>query len=279
MIAITEPLFAAAESSSSSMEGFVNALFLISVALFVLSLKWLSAPTTARRGVFAGEIGMVLAVCGALVVAFEVNGVHLTPVVWLIITAAVGTALGIPIGVLMPMTAVPQRTAMSHAFGGMAAMLVGVGHYYLHYHPSIPNVPWAGRDIHWLTMAFLCFEVLLGGLTFTGSWMAFGKLQELLPTRPITYPHQNVINLSLLGFTILLGVVLVIFPGLQWVFPIFAILAMVFGVLLILPIGGADMPTVISLLNSYAGLSASMMGFVLGSNLLIVAGCWMGRQV
>jgi NAD(P) transhydrogenase subunit beta len=180
----------------------------------------------------------------------------------------------------MPMTAVPQRTALSHAFGALAACMVGIAHYYLHYYHPAPTAVVDGvvKPIHPLTMTILCFEVLLGGLTFTGSLMAFGKLQEILPTRPITYKNQNVINLSILGGTVFLGLILVIFPGWVYLFPLFVIAAMAFGVLLIIPIGGADMPTVISLLNSYAGLSASMMGFVLGSNLLIVAGALDGSS-
>jgi NAD(P) transhydrogenase subunit beta len=254
-------------------EALVTPLYLAAVALFVLSLKWLSAPATARRGVLAGEIGMGLAIAAALVLTL-LKFAPEAPLawIWVLSAMAIGSALGIPMGLLVPMTAVPQRTALSHAFGALAACLVGVAHYYLHY------ASFSELRIHPLTMAILGLEVVLGGLTFTGSLMAFGKLQELLPTRPITYKHQNISNLALLGVTLLLGVVLVCFPGLTWLFPLLVLLAMAFGVLLILPIGGADMPTVISLLNSYAGLSASMMGFVLGSNLLIVAGALDGSS-
>jgi NAD(P) transhydrogenase subunit beta len=127
-------------------------------------------------------------------------------------------------------------------------------------------------------MGFLCLEVLLGGLTFTGSLMAFGKLQEILPTRPIVYRNQNIFNLSILGAAIICGALLTTHPQWSWLFPILLVLAVTFGVLLIIPIGGADMPTVIALLNSYAGLSASMMGFVLNSKLLIIAGALDGAS-
>ena len=241
-----------------------TAMYVIAAALFVLSLKWLSAPHTARRGNMAGEIGMALAIVGALL-QHEIVGY-----LWILIGFAVGTLAGAPMAIWMKMTAVPQRTALSHAFGALAAALVGTAHYSLYFRE--------GAMPSHIVMAFLCLEVILGGLTFTGSLMAFGKLQEILPTRPMTYPNQNVFNLSLLGAALLCGVILVINPSLWWLFPILLLLAVTFGVLLILPIGGADMPTVIALLNSYAGLSASMMGFVLNSKLLIIAGALDGAS-
>ena len=125
--------------------------------------------------------------------------------------------------------------------------------------------------------AAIVAEVLLGFLTFTGSLMAAGKLQEVLPTRPVTYPGQNIVNFVLLGIAVLSGVWLVIDPTQDWLFPIVMVLALTFGVLLVIPIGGADMPTVISLLNAYAGLAAVAMGFVLDNKLLIIAGALDGR--
>src|SRR5205085_8556279 len=121
-------------------------------------------------------------------------------------------------------------------------------------------------------------ETLLGFLTFTGSLMAMGKLQEVLPTRPITYRNQNVINGILFTVALGLGVRLILSPGDTWIFPIFAGLSLLFGILLILPIGGADMPTVIALLNSYAGLSACAMGFALDNKLLVIAGALDGSS-
>jgi NAD(P) transhydrogenase subunit beta len=243
---------------------FATASYIIAAGLFVLSLKWLSAPATARRGNLAGEIGMALAILGALV-QHDIVSYR-----WILVGFAVGAAAGAPMAIWMHMTAVPQRTALSHAFGALAAALVGTAHYYLF---DLHNAPPAS-----VIMAFLCLEVLLGGLTFTGSLMAFGKLQEILPTRPIVYKNQNVFNLSVLGAAITCGVLLTIHPQWSFLFPILLILAVTFGVLLIIPIGGADMPTVIALLNSYAGLSASMMGFVLNSKLLIIAGALDGAS-
>jgi H+-translocating NAD(P) transhydrogenase subunit beta len=240
-------------------ENVVGLVYIVAAGLFVLALKWMSAPATARRGVFAGEIGMLLAIVGTLL-RHEVIDYQ-----WILVAFFLGSAIGIPLAYLMPMTAVPQRTAISHAFGALAAALVGTAEYYR-------------QTPHGFIMVALVLETLLGFVTFTASLMAFGKLQEILPTRPVTYRNQNVINLVLLGSAVLLGVLLVISPEQSWMFPIFITLAMLFGVLLIIPIGGADMPTVIALLNSYAGLSASAMGFVLGNNLLVIAGALDGSS-
>jgi len=235
--------------------------YIAASVLFILSLKWLSAPTTARRGVRAGELGMLLAVVGALlhhgIVDYK----------WIAVAMVVGAAIGAPLAIWMPMTAVPQRTAISHAFGALAAALVGTAEYYLH-----------TGSLSAFTMGALALETLLGFLTFTGSLMAFGKLQEILPTRPMTYLGQNVVNLALLAAALGIAGYLVVFPGEAWLFPIFAALSLAFGVLLILPIGGADMPTVIALLNAYAGLAAAAMGFVLDNKLLIIAGALDGSS-
>ena len=173
----------------------------------------------------------------------------------------VGFVLGMPLA-MVPLTAVPQRTALSHAFGGLAAGLVGAAEYYLVGSHADRRSTQRIRDRR------LVAEVILGFLTFTGSLMAAGKLTEIIPTRPITYKGQNAINLSLLGVAILAGVLLVIHPDWWMLFPIIILLSLAFGVLLIIPIGGADMPTVIALLNAYAGLSAVAMGFVLNNKLL-----------
>ncbi len=242
------------------IDTFIPLIYVAAAVSFILALKWLSAVSTARRGVIVGVVGMALAVGGTLlkpeIVSYQ----------WIAVAIVLGSIIGVPMA-MMPMTAVPQRTALSHAFGALAAALVGTAEYYLR-----------APGIDPFTMGALALEVLLGFLTFTASLMAFGKLQEILPTRPITYRNQNIINLSLLGLAVIAGVVLVANPGRTWLFPVFGGFALVFGVLLIIPIGGADMPTVISLLNSYAGLSACAMGFVLDNNLLIIAGALDGSS-
>jgi H+-translocating NAD(P) transhydrogenase subunit beta len=243
-------------------EHVTQAAYLIAAALFVFSLRWMSHPKTARRGVAAGVGGMALAVFGTLLHP------EIISYFWITIGVLVGTAIGIPLS-RVALTAVPQRTALSHAFGGLAAGLVGTAKYSL----WLPE----GELTAFRTGA-IALEVILGFLTFTGSLMAAGKLQEVIPTRPITYRGQNFINLALLGIALLAGVGLVIDPTLWALFPLLVGLSLVFGVLLILPIGGADMPTVISLLNSYAGLAAVAMGFVLENKVLIIAGALDGSS-
>jgi NAD(P) transhydrogenase subunit beta len=183
----------------------------------------------------------------------------------------IGMAIGIPIAYIMPMTAVPQRTALSHACGALAAALVGTAEFY-------QRQPHADTELRGFIMVALVVETLLGFLTFTGSLMAMGKLQEVLPQRPITYRNQNAVNFVLFAIAAALAVRLVLVPTDTFLFPIFAGLALLFGVLLIIPIGGADMPTVIAILNSYAGLSACAMGFALDNNLLVVAGALDGSS-
>ncbi len=246
--------------SPQATRQIIEFAYLCAVALFVLSLKWLSAPSTARSGVLAGEIGMALAI-GATLLYHGIVSYH-----WIVAALVVGCVIGIPLG-LVRMTAVPQRTALSHAFGALAAALVGTAEYYL-------DVPHISR----FTMSALAIEVILGSLTFTASLMAAGKLQEVLPQRPITYKGQNFVNLSLLAAAVLVAVYLVLNPGATYLFPVIVAIPLLFGFLMVIPIGGADMPTVISLLNSYAGLSAAAMGFVLGSKLLIVAGALDGSS-
>src|SRR6267154_474598 len=250
------------------MSGAVTYIYLVSAMLFILALKWMNSPATARRGIFAGETGMVLAIGGTLL-QLGVDGKlqHLTiDYVWIFAALGIGTAIGVPLG-LVQMTAVPQRTALSHAFGAFCVTLVGTSEFYL----GTPHIPG-------FKMAVLCCEVILGGLTVTGSLMAAGKLQEVLPQRPITFKGQNIVNLSMLVVAIVIAVYLVRNPGATHLYPVMVGIALVFGVMLVIPIGGADMPTVISLLNSYAGLSAAAMGFVLNNKLLIIAGALDGSS-
>jgi NAD(P) transhydrogenase subunit beta len=238
----------------------VEVLYLIASVLFILSLKWMSSPTSARHGIWAGEAGMLLAICGTLL--------HHGIVDYRLIAIALvlGTIIGIPLG-RVAMTAVPQRTALSHAFGALCVTLVGSAEFYL----QSPN-------ISPFLMSVLSVEVILGGLTITGSLMAAGKLQEILPQRPLTYKGQNFVNFLLLAVALVIAVYLVLHPDARNLFPFMILIALAFGVLLIIPIGGADMPTVISLLNGYAGLSAAAMGFVLDSKLLIIAGALDGSS-
>jgi NAD(P) transhydrogenase subunit beta len=244
------------------IEHLTQASYLAAAALFILSLRWLNHPSTARRGVAAGVAGMTAAIVGTLLHP-EIVGYT-----WIVVAMIVGTAVGVPLS-RVPLTAVPQRTALSHAFGGLAAALVGMAKY----------AWWLPEgELSTFRTSAIAVEVILGGLTFTGSLMAAGKLQEIVPTRPITYKGQNVINLSLLAIAVGSAIYLVARPEQWWLFVVILVMSLVFGVLLIIPIGGADMPTVISLLNSYAGLSAVAMGFVLENKVLITAGALDGSS-
>ena len=192
---------------------------------------------------------------------------------WIAGAVALGFIVGVPLS-WVPLTAVPQRTALSHAFGGLAAGLVGAAKFYL----------WLSEGPENLTafrMSAIVLEIILGFLTFTGSLMAAGKLQEIkwIPQRPVTYRFQNVSNIGMLAIALICGIALVLNPvGNAFLFPVIIALSLIFGILLIIPIGGADMPTVISLLNSYAGLSAVAMGFVLDNKLLVTAGALDGSS-
>ena len=246
----------------TAAEHLTQASYLAAAALFILSLRWLSDPRTARRGVAAGVGGMAAAIIGTLLHPEIVN------YTWIVVAIVVGSAIGIPLS-KVPLTAVPQRTALSHAFGGLAAGLVGTAKYFLWLQDG---------ELTTFRMAAIGIEVILGCLTFTGSLMAAGKLQEIVPTRPMTYRGQNFVNLALLALAAGAALFLLFRPGAWQLFPLIIVLSLTFGVLLIMPIGGADMPTVISLLNAYAGLAAVAMGFALENKVLITAGALDGSS-
>ena len=246
--------------SALVLQQYLDFAYIAAVVLFILSLKFLSSPARARWGVLAGEIGAALAVSATL---FNPEVVQYR---WILITLIIGAGVGIPLG-LVQMTAVPQRTALSHAFGALSAAIIGIAEYYVGTAP-----------VTRFEMGEIALEVIIGSLTFTGSLIAAGKLQELLPQRPIVYRGQNIVSLSALAGALGLAVALVVNPAHTLLFPIMVIVALIFGVLLVTPIGGADMPTVISLLNSYAGFSAALLGFVLNSKVLVVAGALDGSS-
>jgi NAD(P) transhydrogenase subunit beta len=223
--------------------------------LFILGLRGLTHPDTARRGTQMAVVGMIIAVAGTLlrpeIVRFE----------WIAAGLILGTMIGIPMGMWIPMTKMPERIALSHSFGGLAVALVGVIEYMRH-----------GGHLDRFHMGVTGFEVLMGAITFTGSLMAFGKLQGILPGKPITFPMQNPVTIGSLGVALLMLVILIGRPETQALFYAMMLLSFALGVLLVLPIGGADMPVVICLLNSYAGLAASASGFALDNQVLIICG-------
>src|ERR1700741_1903078 len=240
---------------------FIEFSYLVASILFIFGLKGLSHPETAKRGMHLAEIGMTLAIVGTLM-HFEI-----VSYTWIIVGLLLGGLLGAAMGVWVPMTAMPQRTALSHAFGAFAAALVGIAEYYSYTHGFKPIV-----DLGHVKMGAMGFEIMLGSLTTTGSLIAFGKLQGIVPGKPLVYRGQNIFNMTLLAVTIGLFIYLIFVPTAVIPFYVMLTLAFVFGVLLVLPIGSADMPVVMSLLNSYAGLASAATGFVLKNNVLIIAG-------
>jgi len=242
-------------------EYIIQGAYLAASILFIIGLKSLTRPDSARRGMQQAAVGMLLAIVGTLlhheIVRYD----------WIIGGLVVGTVIGIPLGFMVPMTAMPQRIAISHMFGALAATLVGIVEYRE-----------AAGAIDTVRMAALGFEVVFGALTVTGSFMAFGKLQELVPGRPVTYPGQNAVNIALFVTTIGMLVYVVMHPLAGGVFYTMIGLAFLIGIFMVLPIGGADMPVVISLLNSYAGLASSATGFAIGNNVLIIAGALDGAS-
>jgi NAD(P) transhydrogenase subunit beta len=256
----------------------ISLAYLVSSVLFILCLRGLSSPEQGRRGVFLGELGMLIAVLATLVkkeiISYE----------WIVAGLLLGSLIGTSISLKIPMTKMPERIAFSHAFGGLATALVGVTEYHKLrglFSELVVHAPVGGEHaINRLTMGALGFEVFLGSLTFTGSIMAFGKLQGVITGAPVTWKGQNAMNIGAFFGTIALLVYQVAFPDSAptWMFVAMCASGLTLGVLAVLPIGGADMPVVISLLNSYAGLAACATGFALKSNILIISGALDGSS-
>jgi proton-translocating NAD(P)+ transhydrogenase subunit beta len=234
---------------------FIELSYLLASILFILGLKGLSHPETAKRGMHLAEFGMLMAIIGTLMHH------EIVTYTWIIAGLAIGSLVGLAMGFWVPMTAMPQRTALSHAFGAAAAALVGVAEYLK-----------GPAHLDTVTMSALGFEVMLGSLTTTGSLLAFAKLQGMVRGTPMTYKGQNIFNMLLLAVTVGIFIYLIINPGSMPLFFAMAGLAFIFGLLLVMPIGSADMPVVMSLLNSYAGLASAATGFVLSNKVLIIAG-------
>jgi NAD(P) transhydrogenase subunit beta len=239
----------------------VEFTYLIAAVLFILGLRGLRSPETGRRGVVLAELGMVIAIGGTLLQN------HLIRYDWIVAGVVVGAAIGVAMALYIPMTKMPERIALSHAFGGLAAALVGISEYSRH-----------TGAIGGAKMAALGFEVMLGALTFTGSLMAFGKLQGMIAERPLTHRFQNGFNLALVVLTVAAIVYLIPNTTQRELFLTMVGSSFLLGILLVLPIGGADMPVVISLLNSYAGLAAAATGFALNNSVLIVCGALDGAS-
>jgi len=233
--------------------------YLLASILFIYGLKGMSHPKSARRGMNSAALGMLVAIVGTLLHHGIID------YTWIIVGLLIGGLIGAAMSIWMPMTAMPQRTALSHAFGALAASLVGISEYYQH-------VVKDSGTVDRYKMIALGFEVLFGSLTVTGSLLAFVKLQELMRGSPVTYKGQNVINVSLFIIAAAIFIYLIYDPTQSALFYVMVALSFLFGILLVLPIGSADMPVVMSLMNSYAGLASAATGFAIGNNVLIIAG-------
>jgi len=239
--------------------------YLVSSVLFILGIKNLSSPKTARKGNFYASLGMLLAIVATL---FDQNVLTFE---WIIIGLIVGSAIGTILALKVEMTGMPQMVGLLNGFGGGASTLVAIAEFYkILYNPNIPVTS--------MDAGTIILSILIGGVTFTGSLIAFGKLQGLVSGKVIKYPGQHPLNALLLISVIVLGVLFVFDPHNTSYILIVTAISLIIGVLIVLPIGGADMPVAISLLNSYSGLAAASTGFVLSNNELIIAGALVGAS-
>ena len=246
-------------------ETLTQASYLAASVLFILGLRSLTRPDKARRGMQQAAVGMLLAICGTLI------NYQIVDYKWIAAGLVIGALIGYPLGMWVPTTALPQRIAISLSFGALASVLVGVAEYYAVFHGGEGTLGSA-------RMAALGFEVLLGSLTVTGALIAFGKLQEVLPSRPMTYRGQNFVNFVLFALAVVLLITVIVRPEMAAPFYAMIALAALLGVLMVLPIGGADMPVVVALLNSYCGLAAAATGFAIGNSILIICGALDGAS-
>jgi NAD(P) transhydrogenase subunit beta len=246
-------------------ETITQLTYLAASVLFILGLRSLTRPDAARRGMQQAAVGMLLALCGTLM------NHQIVDYRWIAAGLLLGALIGYPLGMWVPTTALPQRIAFSLSFGALAATLVGVAEYYTAFHGGEGTIASS-------KMAALGFEVLLGSLTVTGALIAAGKLQEWVPSRPMTYRGQNLVNFLLFGLAVALFGAVIVHPEYTMAFYGMIAIAALLGVLMVLPIGGADMPVVVALLNSYCGLAASATGFALGNSILIICGALDGAS-
>ena len=245
---------------SSNIE---NIVYLISASLFIVGLKRLASPITARNGNRLASLGMLIAIV-LTILKYTDNNFE-----WIILGIVIGGLLGIILSKYVQMTAIPQLVAIFNGFGGGASALVAI-YEILYQKESVISI---------FVLAAIAFSTMLGSLTLTGSFIAFGKLQEIIPTRPILFPLRNYLNSLLLLLIISLAVIMVIpnFSSLNILY-ILIVLSLLAGILIVIPIGGADMPVIIALLNSYSGIAGAGAGFVLNNPVLIISGSLVGAS-
>ncbi len=234
--------------------------YLVSAVLFILALKGLTHPASARRGNLYGMLGMLIAVVATLM------GDQVQSYGFIIVGMTLGAVIGVVVALRIQMTAMPQLVAALHSFVGMAAVLVAIG---------IFLTKRSAGELNALLMGEISAGVVIGAITFTGSVIAFGKLQGLLSGSPVKFKGQHLLN-ALLGIATLALAVHFAMTGSLISLTLMTLLAFTLGVTLIIPIGGADMPVIISMLNSYSGWAAAATGFTLHNNLLIIVGALVG---
>src|SRR5919205_396252 len=238
--------------------------YLATIVAFILALRFLSSPATARRGNWIGAVGMLIAIG----VTFAQKAIDS---VWeILVGMAIGGAFGAVAARKVKMTAMPQMVALFNGVGGDAAALIALAEFH-------NNAPDPGR-LHGDISVSLVLSALIGSISFAGSMVAFAKLQELIQGRPIVYAGQQIVNALLLAAVLAAGIAIVAGAERQWLIAALIGGALLFGVLFVLPIGGADMPVVISLLNAFTGLAAAATGFELENNVLIVSGMLVGAS-
>ena len=245
---------------SSNIE---NIVYLISASLFIIGLKRLASPTTARNGNRLASLGMLIAII-VTILKYTDNNFE-----WIIIGIVIGGLLGIILSKYVQMTAIPQLVAIFNGFGGGASALVAI-YEILYPKESVISI---------FVLAAIAFSTILGSLTLTGSFIAFGKLQEIIPTRPILFPLRNYLNSFLLLLILFFAIIMIIpnFSSLNILYILIA-LSLLAGILIVIPIGGADMPVIIALLNSYSGIAGAGAGFVLNNPVLIISGSLVGAS-
>ena len=243
----------------------VNLIYILAAMLFIFGLKMLGSPETARRGNLVSASGMFLAV---VVTLLDQSIIDFS---FILIGVCIGSLIGFFAATRVKMTAMPEMVALFNGFGGIASLLVGSSEYLV------------GFDPNSALLIAIYLTVLIGGVTFSGSLIAWGKLSETISGKPFLYKGQQFVNALLLGFILLSGLEMIFFQGLftenQFqILGIICLLAFTLGILFVIPIGGADMPVVIALLNSFSGLAACAAGFVILNNVLIVSGALVGAS-
>ncbi len=251
------------EISSQALDNLTLAAYITAAVMFIIGLLWLRSPETARAGNRLSALGMLIAVVFTLIdrdiVSYE----------WIIVGMIVGALIGAIAARQVQLTAMPQMVAIFNGFGGAASALVA-GAQILSQNDT--------GDVDYVVSVTVALSVLIGSLTFTGSLIAFGKLQGIVATQPVLIPLRHIVT-GILGIgAIAMAAIMIIDPGLEWALVAMAVIALVVGILIVIPIGGADMPVVIALLNSYSGLAAAATGFVIDNPMLIIAGSLVGAS-